>query len=65
MVEGKAVVEGSPLFHTYEDHRMAMAFAPLAMLGEIRIEEPGVVEKSYPAFWEDLKGLGFEVVPAN
>ena len=61
MVEGKAVVEGSPLFHTYEDHRMAMAFAPLAMLGEIRIEEPGVVEKSYPGFWEDLRGLGFGV----
>ncbi|MBK9016372.1 MAG: 3-phosphoshikimate 1-carboxyvinyltransferase [Saprospiraceae bacterium] len=65
MVEGKAVVEGSPLFHTYEDHRMAMAFAPLAMLGEIQVEHPQVVEKSYPAFWEDLKGLGFEVVPAN
>jgi len=65
MVEGKAVVEGSPLFHTYEDHRMAMAFAPLAMLGDIMIEEPGVVEKSYPGFWEDLRTLGFEVAPAN
>ncbi len=65
MVEGKAVVEGSPLFYTYEDHRMAMAFAPLAMLGEIMIEAPGVVEKSYPRFWEDLRTLGFEVAPAN
>ncbi|MBI5915640.1 MAG: 3-phosphoshikimate 1-carboxyvinyltransferase [Bacteroidetes bacterium] len=66
LVEGKAEVNGSPVFATYEDHRMAMAFAPLAMLGEIRIEEPGVVEKSYPGFWEDLRGLGFGVeIPAN
>lgn len=61
MVDGKAVVEGSPSFATYEDHRMAMAFAPLAMLGEVQIEEPGVVEKSYPGFWEDLRSLGFMV----
>ena len=47
--------------HTYEDHRMAMAFAPLAMLFEgLAIEEPEVVEKSYPAFWTDLKNLDFE-----
>ena len=59
MVEGKAVVEGSPVFQTYEDHRMAMALAPLAMLGEVGIEDPEVVEKSYPRFWEDLRGLGF------
>ncbi len=62
MVEGKAVVEGTPVFATYEDHRMAMAFAPLAMLGEIGIEEPKVVDKSYPAFWEDLKGLEFSFI---
>lgn len=61
MLEGKAFVEGLPSFQTYEDHRMAMAFAPLAMLGEILIEEPGVVVKSYLAFWEDLKTLGFSV----
>ncbi|WP_443938865.1 3-phosphoshikimate 1-carboxyvinyltransferase [Pedobacter sp. MW01-1-1] len=47
---------------TYEDHRMAMAFAPLALLiDEIEIEEMQVVEKSYPYFWEDLKTAGFEV----
>lgn len=40
---------------TYDDHRMAMAFAPLAMLTDITIEEPHVVVKSYPSFWEDLK----------
>lgn len=60
-VEGKAVVEGAPTFATYEDHRMAMAFAPLAMFGKIQIEEPNVVEKSYPDFWQDLERLGFKV----
>ncbi|WP_025142775.1 3-phosphoshikimate 1-carboxyvinyltransferase [Pedobacter jeongneungensis] len=47
---------------TYEDHRMAMAFAPLALLiNEVEIEEMQVVEKSYPFYWEDLKKAGFEV----
>jgi len=47
---------------TYEDHRMAMAFAPLALLiNEVEIEEMQVVEKSYPYFWEDLKKAGFQV----
>jgi 3-phosphoshikimate 1-carboxyvinyltransferase len=64
MVEGKANLEQTPTFATYEDHRMAMAFAPLAMLGDIQIEHPEVVEKSYPQFWEDLKILGFEVIVA-
>lgn len=61
LIEGKAIVEKNPAFATYEDHRMAMAFAPLAMLGKIQIEAPQVVEKSYPTFWEDLQKLGFEV----
>lgn len=60
-IEGKAIVEGAPTFATYEDHRMAMAFAPLAMLDNIQIEEPNVVEKSYPDFWRDLEKLGFKV----
>jgi len=48
--------------NTYEDHRMAMAFAPLALIvPEVEIEDFKVVEKSYPAFWEDLKKAGFEV----
>lgn len=47
---------------TYEDHRMAMAFAPMAMkIKNVLIEEAMVVEKSYPLFWEDLKKLGFDV----
>ncbi len=45
---------------TYDDHRMAMAFAPLALLiPEIEIEDAQVVEKSYPAFWKDLEKVGF------
>ena len=42
---------------TYEDHRMAMAFAPTAMVTPITIEHPEVVSKSYPNFWEDIKQL--------
>lgn len=48
-------------FRTYQDHRMAMAFAPVALLHPIRIQEPSVVRKSYPRFWEDLEKVGFEV----
>ena len=44
---------------TYNDHRMAMAFAPLALKAPIIIENAEVVSKSYPDFWEDLKRLGF------
>lgn len=47
---------------TYEDHRMAMAFAPLCIkLGRIEINNPQVVTKSYPAYWDDLKKAGFEI----
>ncbi len=48
-------------FSSYNDHRMAMSFAPLALLGEIKIENPSVVEKSFPHFWEELKRIGFKV----
>ncbi len=45
---------------TYDDHRMAMAFAPACIkVGEISINEPHVVTKSYPNFWVDLQSLGF------
>ncbi|MBC7758259.1 MAG: 3-phosphoshikimate 1-carboxyvinyltransferase [Phormidesmis sp. FL-bin-119] len=48
---------------TYDDHRMAMAFAPLALvLNQIEIEDHLVVEKSYPHFWKDLESIGYEVV---
>ncbi|EAR14361.1 3-phosphoshikimate 1-carboxyvinyltransferase [Robiginitalea biformata] len=44
---------------TYNDHRMAMAFAPLGLKTDLVIEDAGVVSKSYPDFWEDLEALGF------
>lgn len=48
--------------NTYEDHRMAMAFAPLALkIKTLEIEEKKVVSKSYPYFWKDLEKAGFEV----
>ena len=47
---------------TYNDHRMAMAFAPLALLVPIQIQNAEVVSKSYPQFWSDLKQLGFSIL---
>ncbi|MDC1505079.1 3-phosphoshikimate 1-carboxyvinyltransferase [Winogradskyella sp.] len=44
---------------TYNDHRMAMAFAPLALKTAISIKDANVVSKSYPQFWEDLASVGF------
>lgn len=46
---------------TYHDHRMAMGLAPWACLTELKMEEPDVVNKSYPGFWEDMRALGFPV----
>ncbi len=48
---------------TYEDHRMALSFAPASLCIEgLRINNPQVVTKSYPHFWEDIKSAGFEVI---
>jgi 3-phosphoshikimate 1-carboxyvinyltransferase len=49
---------------TYQDHRMAMAFAPLALKTTLIIEDAEVVSKSYPDFWNDLKncGIAFEEI---
>ncbi len=49
------------IIDTYNDHRMAMAFAPLALLGPITINDPEVVEKSYPGFWDEMQKVGFEI----
>ena len=47
---------------TYNDHRMAMAFAPLSLLTDsIEINNPEVVSKSYPYYWDDLKSIGFTI----
>ena len=48
------------VFETYKDHRMAMAFAPVALFQEVEFVDPTVVKKSYPNFWKDLESLGFE-----
>lgn len=68
---GKETIEIDALFdprtsneaiHTYHDHRMALAFAPLALvLDHIDIDDPMVIEKSYPEYWEHLKQLGFTI----
>ncbi|MBQ9363458.1 MAG: 3-phosphoshikimate 1-carboxyvinyltransferase [Bacteroidaceae bacterium] len=56
----RTVMQPNVSIDTYEDHRMAMAFAPAALrLGEIRINHPEVVTKSYPHYWEDLQSVGF------
>lgn len=42
---------------TYQDHRMAMSFAPFSLIKELNIEDEDVVEKSYPMFWKDLESI--------
>ncbi len=55
--------EATPTIKTYEDHRMAMAFAPAALVRQhgITIANPEVVSKSYPYYWEDLQKAGFSI----
>ncbi|WP_322971611.1 3-phosphoshikimate 1-carboxyvinyltransferase [Faecalibacter sp. LW9] len=55
------VFENTPVLKTYNDHRMTMCMAPLAIKFPIQIENEMVVEKSYPTFWEDWKTLGFDL----
>ena len=53
-------LEPSAQIETYKDHRMAMSFAPIAIKsGSLEIEDPSVVVKSYPSFWQDLQEVGF------
>ena len=56
--------EADPVIATYKDHRMAMAFAPMSLVlpsRSILIDDPGVVSKSYPNYWEDLRTAGFSI----
>lgn len=58
--KSKGGKESSPSILTYQDHRMAMAFTTAAMrMPGLIIQDPGVVNKSYPRFWADLKSVGF------
>lgn len=59
-IEAPKMTFNNQFIETYKDHRMAMSFAPLALLGDVRIENPTVVRKSYPDFWRDLAAVGFE-----
>lgn len=55
--------DASPCIDTYEDHRMAMAFAPACIrLENMQINNPQVVSKSYPHYWEDLSRAGFSIL---
>lgn len=56
--------EADPVINTYEDHRMAMAFAPAALVlpQGIKIADPKVVTKSYPTYWDNLREAGFSVI---
>jgi 3-phosphoshikimate 1-carboxyvinyltransferase len=49
------------IINTYDDHRMAMSFAPLSMINPISINNPEVVSKSYLNFWNDLESIGFKI----
>jgi 3-phosphoshikimate 1-carboxyvinyltransferase len=60
-LEISTVTQRNIAINTYNDHRMAMAFAPLALITDIIINDAEVVSKSFPDFWNDLKQLGFKV----
>ena len=60
-LENSISINENIVIATYQDHRMAMAFAPLALKVPIQINEAEVVSKSYPDFWEDLKKVGFSI----
>jgi 3-phosphoshikimate 1-carboxyvinyltransferase len=47
--------------HTYDDHRMAMAFMPLLTKTKVKMEDPSVVNKSYPSFWDHCESLGIQM----
>ena len=63
----KCDAESSPVVATYEDHRMAMAFAPISLRMEngVVIAAPEVVSKSYPSYWNDLEKAGFVIMENN
>ena len=61
-----SLAEEFPLIETYHDHRMALAFAPMALAGySFRINDPMVVTKSYPNFWSDLENVGFKIAEVD
>ncbi|MDC8001046.1 3-phosphoshikimate 1-carboxyvinyltransferase [Aequorivita todarodis] len=63
-LEKATKINSNTSIETYQDHRMAMAFAPLALKTELTINNAEVVSKSYPNFWEDIQkmGIGLELI---
>lgn len=60
-LESSIHINSDVAINTYNDHRMAMAFAPLALKTSIIINDAGVVSKSYPSFWDDMQQVGIAV----
>ena len=60
-LDARTVLNAGISIDTYNDHRMAMAFAPLGMITSLTINDAGVVSKSYPDYWEDLSALSFDI----
>ena len=57
----RCAAQERPVMDTYEDHRMAMSLAPACMVtGRLQMNDPQVVSKSYPRFWQELKGFHIE-----
>ena len=64
-LENKSKLKSSVSIDTFNDHRMAMSFAPLSLVNPIIINDPMVVTKSYINFWNDLEKLGFKISKIN
>ena len=64
-LENNLDIKHDVIIDTYNDHRMAMSFAPLSLLVPININNPEVVSKSYLNFWNDLESLGFDILKKN
>ncbi len=59
-LKASSKINSNIYIETYNDHRMAMAFTPLAIKTPIQILDAGVVTKSYRNFWEDMQQIGFQ-----
>jgi 3-phosphoshikimate 1-carboxyvinyltransferase len=61
ILKNNSAIKSGVSIDTYNDHRMAMSFAPLSLINPIIINNPQVVSKSYSNFWNDLESLGFNI----
>ena len=64
-LQNNSILKSDIIVETYNDHRMAMSFAPLSIILPIRINNPQVVTKSYVKFWDDIEKLGFKISKIN